>query len=1254
MSYIDINNYQFEEDLNNRKEFIENEYISQVSKKKYQLDDIIKKNNVLILNNYQKFITNFINPNTKYDKLLLIHSTGVGKTITSLSAALNFIEIFKKEKELNLLKNDTTGGMVYIIGFTKNVFKKELFSRSEFGIVSKDEIKEMDELKKQILKFNYEKDILKLKELKMKYTIRLKSKKGNGYFEFIGYKELVNRILIKNQLEYNVQVHNIKNEKELKYLINQEIIKLNYEFLDKFHKSLIICDEIHNVYNSLQTNNWGLCLNIILDYYKNKKSIRMLYLSATPINNKPIELISLLKLLNTDLNINKNDLFDSDNNLKKNGYELIKKYTKGKISFLKDMDLESYPAKEIFGEIIPNVPYLKFIRCPMSDLHFKTYIHESNNYINNKTKSGKLDELDELDDSEESEELENNKYNKKSDKILDEDLDIIDNEEMNNIIDGLPEYPINLELDKRYLNDIVFPNPENKNLGLYIKNDISKSILNATQEWKSKYDINLVTKDKLLKNTITGNILEESNLKKYSTKYHKLIELVKNIIINNKGKILIYHNFVQVSGIHLISEILKINGCLDSKETPVKYSRCNICYKIKFEHTDKINHEFQPIRFITISSLINKNIIDKDLDNFNLSNNMNGEEIRIIIGSKAIKESYNLKEVQNLIVLHQPDNISTLIQIFGRAIRKNSHINLPIENRKVNIYLLVSSIPVHIQKKSKSYIYSYEEMKYKYKLYIYSIIKKINDIFIETAIDRTINYNINYPSINLEDSNSNDLYYLNPLSKNKLIKLDYNNINLSTFQSYYYNEEINYCKYIIKRLFIEFSPVWKYEDLIKYIKNPYFKTNMNNQYISEYSIIIALDFLVFNKSNIIYNTIDSISDISTRQSNSNILVDNLFNSSEKYIIDLNNNINIITYIDQYYILVPYNNKNLNYNLLDYIDYEVIYQNIEYIPETKININNILNEDIELNNYETIKKFFIHKYNNIKIEKLFDIITEFDNKFHLKFIEEIIEYFFNLYTNIDFQPDINHDFYVKILYFYNKFNIIIFANKLDKDLEEIYSPYIISTNLLNFTVSDDKNENYNYTNLINSLSSESESSEFDDLQKSEIYFKFYNKAVNETNNYLLQKKKKIKIFDYLLPIGHIYEEKIKFYNPSKFWFYKIDYNKLNIKYKDNNIIIGYLEKSNIGFDITFKLRDPNINLDKKIKDLRTIASGLNCGFKDKSELINICKKLNIDTSNIKLRKTILCNLIKKELIKRELKERKQNSNIKYFYFYWEKQ
>ena len=1223
MAYLNIDDLKFEDDLNARKEFIENEYLNQNNSNLTALDSLIQQTNKLELTNYQQFVTHFINPNTHFEKLLLIHSTGVGKTITALSTALNFINIYKQEK---LIDKTQKSGMIYIIGFTKNVFKKELFNRSEFGIVNDDEIKEMTNLKKQILQFNNNSDILKLKELKMKYSSRLKSRKGNGFFEFIGYKELVNKLIIKNQLDVKLQLNNINSEAELNYLIDQDIIRLNIEFLEQFDKSLIICDEIHNVYNSLNTNNWGMSLNIIFNYYKTRKSIRVLFLSATPINNNPIEIISLLKLLNGDLTISKKDIFDSNNNIKSSGYEIIKKNIMGKISFLKDMDITSYPVKEIHGVSIKDIPYLKFIKCPMSDLHFKTYEEVSKEYSIQKN-------IKYVDDEE--------------DTNIEEII-----EEIKLINKTLTKYPINLELDKRFLNDFVLPKPNSK-IGMYLKTEIIKEIQNASPEWKNKYGISLINNDKLLKNTITGDILLENNIKKYSTKLFTLLQIIKNIINEDKGKIFIYHNFIQVSGINLISQFLKINGFLPLDEQSNKYSKCNICYKLRDEEHN--NHDFKPIRFIIISSLIHKNIIDKQLDSFNLNNNNNGEEIRLILGSKAIKESYNLKAVQNLIVMHQPDNISTLIQIFGRAIRKNSHIDLPPQNRKVNIHILVSTIPDFIQKKTKSYIYSYEEMKYKYKLEIYKVIQKITNLFIEQAIDRNINYNINFPDYDI--INDNDLYYIKPLTKNQLIKIDYNKINLSTFQSYYYQDEINYCKFLIKRLFIETSKVWKYSDLLKAIRNSILQTKKNTQFISEYSVIIALDFLVYNKTNSYIQNINEANNQDNLTFNNKLLIDNLFNSNEKFIIDMNNNMNVILYINDFYVLIPLNNriKNDN-NIYDNVEYDILYNTFEFIPEKKININKLIEEDVNLNNYDFIKEQFIKKYQEKNINKLVNIIYEYDYKFHLQLIEEIIEYFFNLYTNENYQIHIHHDFYLKLLYFYNKFNIIIFANKMDQDLQEIYGKYILSTKLMNFTISNDESDNYNYNNLLIQLSSESQSSSYEDTQ---FYFNFYNQAVTEVTDYLTKRKLKstntnenLKIFDYLLPIGHVYDEKIKFYHPMNYWFNKLDYNKLNVNFSENKIIIGYLEKTKLGFDIVFKLRKPLSNENNKKKDLRNVETGLNCFNKDKIELIQLCKKLNISLDNVKLRKNKLCNLIKNELINRELEERKKMSNIKYFYFYWE--
>jgi len=978
-----------------------------------------------------------------------------------------------------------------------------------------------------------------------------------------------------------------------------------------------------------------MCLKLIFDYYKKSNEIRVLLLSATPINNKPIEIISLLELLNSDIKVSKKDLFDKNNNITSNGYEIIKKYITGKISYLKDMNLELYPSKNIIGDTIPGIDFLKFVKCPMSDLQFRTYKKLSESYTKN----------------DESTEEENNK------PVINDEEENVEYEDILNITNSINEYKINLESNNRYLNDFVIPDPEDKKNGLYLKQEIVKKISNASKKWKNENEIEIIKNDKLLYNTITGSFLEYESIKKYSTKYYKMLSIIKNIILGDKGKIFIYHNFVQVSGINFVGEVLKHNGMLELNEIPVKFSKCGICYEFKYKHdeasrSDKnksFNHEFQPIRFISISSISNKSNIEKMIESFNLDSNANGNEIKIILGSQAIKESYDLKAVQNLIMLHQPVNVSTIVQIFGRAIRKNSHMGLPANKRNVDIYILVSSMPNYVQEKSKSYIYTFEEMKYKYKINIYKIIKSINNIFIENAIDFDINYNINFSSYNTEDKN--DLYHIDKInrnnksnnkSNNKLVKIDYNNINNNTFATYYNRDEINICKYIIKRLLIEYSKIWVYKDLYENVKNPYFKMQFNTKLISENSFILALDFLTYTKSNI-----NIINNTNTGNSNENIksaLINNLFSNEDKIIYDIENNKNILIYINKYYILTPINISNKINNFYDNInlDIDILYRNKSNNSINEININEFIKNN-NIDDYASIKKYFIKKFTNVDIGDMFNIIYDYDFDFHLNMIQEIIEYFFNLYTNSTYPINVNHNLYTNLLYFYNKFNIIMFANKLDKELTELYSKYIISTKNVTFTVSDDIDTNYNYDNLVSSLEDEL-------TREPKLSFTFYKKAVHESDKYLKNRNKITKIFDYLLPIGHIYDKELKFYNPSQFWFSKLKYNNINLSFTNNHKIIGYLEKINIGFDIVFKVKTNNNN--KKQSDKRLIQSGLKCINIDKPDLYDICDILKIDISKIKNKKQNICELIKFELIKLELEERKKKSNIRYFYFYWE--
>jgi superfamily II DNA or RNA helicase len=66
----------------------------------------------------------------------------------------------------------------------------------------------------------------------------------------------------------------------------------------------------------------------------------------------------------------------------------------------------------------------------------------------------------------------------------------------------------------------------------------------------------------------------------------------------------------------------------------------------------------------------------------------NADKIKVLIITRAGGESIDLKGVENVVVLDPPWNDASLEQIVGRAIRFKSHLHLPKEKRKVNIYFL--------------------------------------------------------------------------------------------------------------------------------------------------------------------------------------------------------------------------------------------------------------------------------------------------------------------------------------------------------------------------------------------------------------------------------------------------------------------------------------------------------------------------------------------------------------------------------------
>jgi hypothetical protein len=143
----------------------------------------------------------------------------------------------------------------------------------------------------------------------------------------------------------------------------------------------------------------------------------------------PSECIDLANLLLTDgKRVNKRDFFNSNEELLPGALEKLQDIFKGRVSYARNQNPKLFPARIIVGEKVPNIPYLRFIRCPMSEYHAATY---------NKVFNGSLSQ------------------------------------------------------DAQYLSDFCLPNPDydTEKLGMFQTELVKQKLKQATQKWKDHNSI---------------------------------------------------------------------------------------------------------------------------------------------------------------------------------------------------------------------------------------------------------------------------------------------------------------------------------------------------------------------------------------------------------------------------------------------------------------------------------------------------------------------------------------------------------------------------------------------------------------------------------------------------------------------------------------------------------------------------------------------------------------------------------------------
>lgn len=1177
MAYDDIDSENFLKDITKYKEFYQlhpntknKEDCTSVDQNvipKCLIDKQITNGHYLIPKSYQLFGKIFINPNTSYSRLLIKHNTGSGKTAHALGIAMEFIDLFQQETSIGYHNI----GSIFVMGFenSRKSFERELFRYSEFGFVTREEVRVYYKLIKKASDMR-KVDIDNMNEFTQRIRRKLSNRKHRGFFKFMGYKAFANRLFITTKNISGMQ------ENEIRSLIKSGEVKINMSLLNTFNNSLIICDEVHNIYNSVYKNNWGVAIQLVLDMVP---TVRAVFLSATPINNSPTESVDLINLLiPADKKIDRHDFFDNNGTPKPGAIKKLAALSVGRISYIMDVDAKYFPSRRFIGDIIPGISYLKFTRCQMSKFHENTYNTE--------------------------------------------------------IADG------SVAIDGQYILDIAFPNPENENVGIYKSSGVGH-IQSTPTKWRNTNEIDVLSDNV----TITGGFLHVSKIGKYSSKYHKMLTDILDIIKNDQGKIFIYHPLVIMSGVLFIGELLSQNGIISDTSAAASNTICSRCgiENSKHNHTPTHDHKFNAARYIIIHSGIDNKIIERSIERYNTPRNATGQDVMIIIGSRIMQESREVRNTENIMIAHKPDNISALIQIIGRVIRTNSHSDLPENRRNVNIHIYVSS---HTDMKKLTY----EELKYKEKITHYKTIQQIEKEFHEVAVDSTINH----PIINnaLTEDDIGDLRFK---PKYKFEEIPLSKMRLSTFTVYHTQSELEYIIYIIKRLFLEKSQVWTYDQLWQAVKTSTYNIPVNTHIFSEDNFAIALYQLTWGvKNNVIIND---------TQLNQRKFLDRLFDQYDRRIIlpsgilnSLGNTYGVIVQMDKYYMLFPMDNNIVRIGMD--MPYRIFTQNT---PQY-VNVRSYLERSMTSKSYSDRKLKFKQIYDECDLTKMSNAVCEYGLDFHIQFIEDCINYIFNIWTDPTKTQSEYHKFYFKMIYYYDVIGVVIWANTVSLKIYKMYSNYVlntqhvaIGTNKLDTIVP--KTQDIEKQHEMNAIARDIGNTSCSwcpvatkDIFESSVTSTLDKFAKNIKTNSLKSDNKIIKVDPSSLPIGHMLRNTPHFYLPDSGWFSSVEHS-VKKEWIENDIIIGYGDRSKTGVHVRFKLRMP-IHKMKKVEDIRKQERGTICSSINKTKLFKIATAIGLDPKKISVYK--LCDEIKARLMYLDLEERRKGTNIKWYYHFFMEQ
>ena len=680
--YPDIDDEAFLQKLLKKREFRET--------LQDKITDATLKDNVCNVNEFeytsaQKFVSQFMSPNTPYNGMLLYHGVGVGKTCSAILVAESFLQLSPKNK-------------VYILappaiqaGFYRTIFDS---SRIRFG-------KESDEQ-------NQHDGCTGNRYLEMTQTLYEREKKDietrvnrliNKRYSIMGYVSFRNMIRdILNQIPST-----LKPERKLQ----QKTILLQRALSG----CLIIVDEAHNLRDVADDDDADLpetmgdssagkkLAPFLKEILKTCDGNKLMLMSATPMYNSYREIISLLNLLLYVDHVDDSELLkDSDiqfitnaegeEQLTEESENKLIKIANGRVSFMRGENPKAFPARldPIVEEkaVWPSLP---------------------------------PDGGDSISDAEKKDVL---RLPIIQCNLVGETLGVI--QHMTETLIASKGIGIRTIDPILQAGNCVFPGEGlDGRVGSegfqtwFTPRAISASFEGTRLSTLPQYQ------PAMEEESYSWMVNSADGLGKVSPKFNKVLDSIRS----STGISFVYSRFVE-NGAVIFCLLLEANGFtpwgrsapLFSKGSLSGGRQCCKCSRKEIGHPafnvgepeSKKNHKFAPAYYALLTAsdvnTVEKQSLPLSPNNTGVVNvardisNKDGGRIKVVVGSQVAGEGLDLRAIREVHILEGWFHLSKQEQIVGRGIRYCSHNALSRENRNCTIYLYVNSFPAEVNKET--------------------------------------------------------------------------------------------------------------------------------------------------------------------------------------------------------------------------------------------------------------------------------------------------------------------------------------------------------------------------------------------------------------------------------------------------------------------------------------------------------------------------------------------------------------------------